>query len=199
MSIAMTSFASLPSISIDVTSTRLISSAAPVSDATRAALLPSTRSLWFQLLPICGDAVALPPLTTHTVAGAVGWTVDSAAGVVCAATVAVGAVEAAPLVAVVVGVADAAASGEVDVDALASELGGVVLVCVVADGAAAVVDGGLVLATRRKPCVYVAVSVVAVSVVAVSVVAGDVAVGVAASMSAASVVASVAVPSAVGS
>src|SRR3982750_1000487 len=57
MSIAMTSFASLPSISIDVTSTSVISSAAPVSDSTRAALLPSTRSLWFRSDVDCDDVV----------------------------------------------------------------------------------------------------------------------------------------------
>src|SRR5436305_4784268 len=135
MSIAMTSSRSLPSISMDVTSPRLTASAAPVSDSTSAALPSATRSLWFQPLPPCGDAVALPPSTTHAVAGAVGLTAAAAAGAVCDSAVAVGAAEAAaPAVAaggadgagaasavVAVGAADAAASGDVDVGALASE------------------------------------------------------------------------------
>ena len=218
MSIAMTSSWSLPSISMDVTSTRVTSSATPVSDSTSAALPSSKRSLWFQLLPACGDAFALPPSTIHTVAGAVGLTVAAAAGVACNSAVAVGAAAAASLVVVVV-VADAAgAASVVVVVAVVADAAGaasVVVVAAAASGAvvvgalasALVVDdgaaGGFELATRRKPCVYVGVSVVVVVGVAVAVgvvvVDGEVAAGVAAGVSVAAVVASVVVAFSFGS
>src|SRR3954464_6791609 len=121
---------------MEVTSTSVTSSATRVSDSTSGALPSPTRSLWFHALPASGDAFALPPSTTHTVAGAVGLTVAAAGRALCGSggapgarvgapgaggavplVIAVDGADAAGAASVVVaaGDADAAASGDVDV------------------------------------------------------------------------------------
>src|SRR5437763_4903009 len=126
VSIAITSSPSLPAISSDVTSMRLTASAAPEAASTSSAEPSSKSSLWFHPLPSCGEALALPLVTCHTVEATLGFT-TVAAGVVSAAVVVDGATVAAVAAELVVAAAGAlvAALVSAEVVALESVLAGV--------------------------------------------------------------------------